>query len=106
QSLWIRDKGFGMAAYQGRIAGIRGENEDVSDSGYVFNARRSPHMLARFRCWMRVAEQELLITFVVLILLSVVITSMLVTATLGVGNADLAGDLTGMVQRQGEVLRA
>lgn len=103
QSLWLRDKGFGMAAYQGRIAGIRGRNEEVSETGYVFDAS-APGALARFRAWMRVAEQELLVTFVFLILLSVVITGLLVTATLGTGNAELAGDLSGMVVRQGEVL--
>jgi len=103
QSLWIRDKGFAMAAYQGRIAGIRGENEELSETGYVFDARR-PGSLARFRAWMRVAERELLITFVLLIVLSVVITSLLVTSTLGTGNVELAGDLTGMVSRQAEVL--
>ena len=103
QSLWLRDKGFGMAAFQGRIAGIRGRNEDVSETGYVFDAS-APVPLARFRAWMRVAEQELLVTFVFLILLSVVITGLLVTATLGTGNAALAGDLSGMVVRQGEVL--
>ena len=103
QSLWLRDKGFGMAAYQGRIAGIRGRNEEVSETGYVFDAS-APGALARFRAWMRVAEQELLATFVFLILLSVVITGLVVTATLGTGNAELAGDLSGMVLRQGEAL--
>src|SRR5690606_42136024 len=43
QSLWIRDKGFGMAAYQGRIAGIRGQNEDVSATGYTFDAIGAPN---------------------------------------------------------------
>ena len=105
QSLWLRDKGFGMAAYQGRIAGIRGSNEEVSGSGYVFDPRETPVGLARFLGWMRVARRELLATFVLLILLSVVITSMLVTATLGVGNAELAGDLTGMVALQADRLQ-
>ena len=104
QSLWLRDKGFGMAAYQGRIAGIRGRNEDVSSTGYVFDPVEQPLALARFLAWMRVARNELLATFVLLILLSVVITSMLVTATLGVGNADLAGNLSGMVALQGDRL--
>lgn len=106
QSLWIRDKGFGMAAYQGRIAGIRGENEEISDTGYVFDTRNAPTAVARFRAWMRVCEKELLFTFVFLILLSVVITSLLVTSTLGVGNADMAGDLSGMMQRQSDALNA
>lgn len=105
QSLWVRDKGFGMAAYQGRIAGIRGRNEDVSETGYAFDPDRVPTALARFRAWMRVAERELLVSFVALILLSVVITSMLVTSTLGTGNGELAGRLSRMVALQGEALR-
>jgi len=103
QSLWIRDKGFGLAVHQGRIAGIRGRNEEVSRTGFAFDAG-DPTALARFRAWMRVSERELFLTFVLLILASVVITCMLVTSTLGIGNAELAGDLTGMVTRQGEVL--
>ncbi|MGH7477347.1 MAG: Nramp family divalent metal transporter [Longimicrobiales bacterium] len=104
QSLWIRDKGFGMAAYQGRIAGIRGRNEDISESGYVFEPASQPTMLERFRRWVVIARRELLITFVALIILSVVITTLLVTSTLGMGRTDLAGDLTGMVTLQGDVL--
>ena len=99
QSLWLRDKGFGMAAYQGRIAGIRGENERVSETGYVFSAA-DPVALARFRAWMRVASREILIVFVVLVILSVVITSLVVTATLGTGNTELAGRLGEMVAQQ------
>ena len=104
QSLWLRDKGFGMAAYQGRIAGIRGKNEEVSETGYVFDSRQSPISLARFREWMRVSQQELLVTFVFLIILSVVITSLVVTATLGTGNTELAGNLSEMVRLQGAQL--
>src|SRR5690606_5494659 len=54
--------------------------------------------------WMKVARNELFTTFVLLIILSVVITSMLVTSTLGTGNMDLAGDLSGMVRLQGDAL--
>jgi hypothetical protein len=99
QSLWLRDKGFGMAAYQGRIAGIRGENEPVSETGYAFSAA-DPVAIARFRAWMRVASREILIVFVVLVILSVVITSLVVTATLGTGNTALAGKLGEMVAQQ------
>jgi hypothetical protein len=103
QSLWLRDKGFSMAAYQGRIAGIRGENEPLSDSGFVPDLSAST-ALARLKSWIRVAHRELFLTFVLLILVSVVITSMVVVATLGTGNAELAGDLNGMVARQADVL--
>ncbi|MGH7541208.1 MAG: Nramp family divalent metal transporter, partial [Gemmatimonadota bacterium] len=104
QSLWIRDKGFGMAAYQGRIAGIRGRNEEISRSGFVFDPEEDPAALARFHGWMGVSQRELLVTFVLLIVLSVVITTMLVTSTLGTGDATLAGDLTGMVALQAEAI--
>jgi hypothetical protein len=104
QSLWLRDKGFGMASFQGRIAGIRGTNEEVSETGYVFDATASPLSLARFRGWMRVSQQELLITFVFLIIVSVVITSLVVTAALGTGNSHLAGNFSEMVRLQGAEL--
>ncbi|MDH3734325.1 MAG: Nramp family divalent metal transporter [Gemmatimonadota bacterium] len=104
QSLWIRDKGFGMAIHQGRIAGIRGQNEDISETGFVFDSEDET-ALARFTGWMRSAHKELLVTFVVLSLVSVVITSMLVTSTLGVGNLDLAGDQSTMVSRQGQIIQ-
>jgi len=103
QSLWIRDKGFGLGAYQGRIAGIRGENEPVSETGYAADLTDET-ALARLTAWIRTAHRELLLTFVLLILASVVITTMVVTATLGTGNAELAGELTTMVTRQAEVL--
>lgn len=103
QSLWLRDKGFGMAAFQGRIAGLRGENEPISETGYAFDSRQ-PTALARFRAWMRVARTELWWTFVVLIVLSVVITTLLVASTVGVGRADLAGRLTEMVTLQADAL--
>jgi hypothetical protein len=105
QSLWLRDKGFGMAAYQGRIAGIRGANEEVSETGYVFDASANSVGVARYKGWMRVAQQELLVTFVLLIIVSVVITSLVVTATLGTGNAQLAGNMSEMVRLQGAELR-
>ncbi|MDX1624814.1 MAG: Nramp family divalent metal transporter [Gemmatimonadota bacterium] len=105
QSLWVRDKGFGMGAYQGRIAGIRGENEPLHDPGFAFSSAVE-RARERFRGWMALAERELLATFVVLILLSVVITTLLVSATIGVNRPELAGDLNGMVFAQAEALRA
>jgi len=105
QSLWIRDKGFGMARYQGRIAGIRGKNEHISETGFVFDAT-DVTALARFRGWMRIAERELLFTFVLLTLLSVVITCLLVTTTLGTNNPGLAGNLTGMLEQESAVIES
>lgn len=104
QSLWLRDKGFGMARYQGRIAGIRGENEEIVHTGIVFDPEGDATMLERFRAWMRTAERELLVTFVLLILLSLLITTLLVAATLGTDNTAMAGDLTGMVTEEARIL--
>jgi len=104
QSLWVRDKGFGMGAYQGRIAGIRGVNEPLHVPGFAFSTRIGTAR-KRFSAWMGLAERELLATFVVLILVSVVITTLLVGATIGTGRADLAGDLDGMVLEQARALR-
>jgi len=103
QSLWIRDKGFGMAIYQGRIAGIRGKNETISATGFVFDARDDTS-LVRFRRWIRVAERELLLTFVALTIVSVIITCMLVSATLGTNHPELAGNLTEMIRLQGDAI--
>ncbi|MBW3660838.1 MAG: Nramp family divalent metal transporter [Gemmatimonadetes bacterium] len=103
QSLWIRDKGFGMSAYQGRIAGIRGKNEPLQTPGFAFSAGIRV-AVERFRGWMGLAERELLSTFVLLILLSVVITTLLVGATIGTGRIDLAGNLDGTVLAQARVL--
>lgn len=104
QSLWLRDKGFGMASYQGRIAGIRGKNENVSATGFVFDPACNPTGLPRYLAWIRVARQELLITFVFLILLSVVITTLVIAATIGTDNPELAGNLSRMVALQGDAL--
>ena len=104
QSLWIRDKGFGMAAYQGRVTGVRGINERISDTGYVFDRERSPIALARIRAWFRVARQELLVTFVLMIILSVVITTLLIGATLGTGNESISGNLTRMITLEADAL--
>ena len=89
----------------GRIAGIRGKNEPLEERGFAFSADRAGSV-ARFRGWMGLAEKELFWTFAVLILLSVVITTLLVAATIGTGRDDLAGNLTAMVLLQAAHLRA
>ncbi|MCZ6756413.1 MAG: Nramp family divalent metal transporter, partial [Gemmatimonadetes bacterium] len=104
QSLWLRDKGFGMATYQGRIAGIRGTNEDISATGYVFDPGVEQRGIQRYLKWMRVARTELLVTFVLLIIVSVVITTLIVAATIGTDNPELAGNLSQTVALQGAVL--
>lgn len=105
QSLYIRDKGFGMGIYQGRIAGLRGTNEEISKTGYAFDSG-NPKLTGRFKAWMKLAQNELLLVFVVLIILSVLITSLIIAATIGTNNPALAGDLVGTVLLQAEVIKA
>jgi hypothetical protein len=104
QSLWIRDKGFGMAAYQGRVTGVRGANERISATGYVFDGERSPLSLARIRAWLRVARHELFVTFVLLTILCVIISTLLIGATLGTGDESISGNLTRMVTLEADAL--
>lgn len=104
QSLWIRDKGFGMAAYQGRVTGVRGADERISATGYVADVDRSPLALSRLRAWMRVARRELLVTFVLLTILCVIFSTLLIGATLGTGDESISGDLTRMVSLEAEAL--
>ncbi len=103
QSLWLRDKGFGMAAYKGRVTGFRGKDEPIRASGFVFDPEDKVP-LARIQAWLHIARRELLLTFVLLILLSVVITTLLVGATIGTERADLAGDLSQMIALQSDAL--
>lgn len=105
QSLYIRDKGFGMGIYQGRIAGLRGKNEKISKTGFVFDTGK-PELNERFKSWMKLANKELLFIFVALIIISVLITSLIVAATIGTNNPALAGDLVATVLRQTEAIKA
>ncbi len=104
QSLWVRDKGFGLGAFQGRIAGIRGANEPITQPGFAFSARADVGR-RRFQRWMALVDKELAVAFVLPILLSVALTGLVVAATVGIGNTALAGDLTGMVTRVAGTLR-
>jgi len=65
QSLWIREKGYGMGRYQGRVKNpFAGDDpETVHEDGFSFEPV-SPN-LERWRGWWRVAQLEHLLTFVV-----------------------------------------
>ena len=63
QSLWIREKGYGMGRYQGRIKNpFAGEDpETVHENGFTFPPDRTN--LDRWRGWWRVTQLEHLLTF-------------------------------------------
>lgn len=69
QSLWAREKGYGMGNYQGRVRNpLTGDDpEPIRRDGFTF--RPTPLHLRRWRGWWRVVQAEHLLTFVVGLLL-------------------------------------
>jgi hypothetical protein len=65
QSLWMREKGYGMGNYQGRVRNpLRGDDpEPIRENGFAFPP--SETNLKRWRGWWRVVQLEHLLTFVV-----------------------------------------
>jgi hypothetical protein len=65
QSLWMREKGYGMGNYQGRVKNpLRGDDpEPIRENGFTFRPTRLN--LKRWRGWWKVVQLEHLLTFVV-----------------------------------------
>ena len=66
QGVWAREKGYGMATYQGRILNplqTGGEIEEVHENGMVFEPTETN--MRRWRGWWKIAQQEHFLTFVV-----------------------------------------
>jgi len=65
QSLWAREKGYGMGNYQGRVRNpFTGDDpEPIRRDGFIFRPTRLN--LKRWRGWWRVIQAEHLLTFVV-----------------------------------------
>ncbi|MBC9986436.1 hypothetical protein E4P24_08615 [Haloferax sp. AS1] len=63
QSLWMREKGYGMGNYQGRVKNpLRGDDpEPIERDGFAF--RPTLTNLRRWRGWWRVVQLEHLLTF-------------------------------------------
>lgn len=81
QSNFIKDKGYGMGKYIGRITSpLTGNEEAIADTGFHF--RHTPENMARWRRWWRAANFEHFWSFygtcvVCLVLLSLVAYSLL-----------------------------
>ncbi|WP_254545900.1 Nramp family divalent metal transporter [Halomarina pelagica] len=84
QSLWVREKGYGMGRYQGRVKNplIGDDPEPVQRDGFFFRPTRTN--VARWREWWRVARLEHLLTFVLGLLVGA-------TALMAVARAFAAG---------------
>ena len=62
QSNYVKDKGYGMGRYIGRITSpITGQEEAISDVGFHFE--HTPENLSRWRRWWRAASWEHFLTF-------------------------------------------
>ncbi|MEE6259131.1 Nramp family divalent metal transporter [Plantactinospora sonchi] len=81
QSNWIRDKGFGMGRYVPRLVSpVTGREEAAPDgAGFVFEP--TEENLGRWRRWWRLANQEQLVTFMLISFVTIVLTSLLAYST-------------------------
>jgi len=81
QSNYIKDKGYGMGRFIGRLTSpFTGRDEAASEIGIVFED--SPEHRARWQLWWRRANLEHLITFYFLCLLSLALFCLLTDALL------------------------
>ncbi len=96
QSNWIREKGFGMGAYVPRLVSpITGVEEAAAAApSYMFALDAAN--LARWSRWWRFANVEQLLTFVLVTVLTIALTSMLSHSTL-YGTRGLPTDVTFML---------
>jgi sugar lactone lactonase YvrE len=82
QSNWIRDKGFGMGKYVPRLVSpVTGHEEadPLAASSFIFEP--TPDNLTRWRRWWRFANTEQALTFVLMTIVTIVLTSMLAHST-------------------------
>lgn len=102
QSNWIRDKGYGMGLHAPRIVSpLLGEPVAAPGTGWLFPI--DPKSLRRWRAWWRLANQEQLVTFVAISILTIGFTSLLAFALLrgvpnlpeGIGFLRVEGELLG-----------
>jgi len=82
QSNWIRDKGFGMGQYVPRLVSpVTGAIEAAPTvSSYIFET--TPENMARWRRWWRFANIEQVVSFVLVTIITIGLTSMMAHSTL------------------------
>ena len=103
QSNYIKDKGYGMGRWIGRITSpFTGKEEAISEIGVRFDG--SPENLARWKVWWRRSNLEHFFSFYVLCVLSLALFSLLTYSLLGTG-VPVAEDF-GFIRTQSEVLDA
>ncbi|MCA9511304.1 MAG: Nramp family divalent metal transporter [Myxococcales bacterium] len=103
QSNYIKDKGYGMGCYIGRITSpLTGREEAESTVGYAFEDDASAR--ARWATWWRRANVEHFFSFYVLCVLSLALFCLLTHALIGSGR--IGGGDFDFIAAQGDALAA
>ncbi|KAA3614235.1 MAG: hypothetical protein DWQ01_00605 [Planctomycetota bacterium] len=101
QSNYIKDKGYGMGKWVGRITSpLTGREEAVSEIGYAWN--HHPENLAKWKVWWRRANLEQFTSFYMLCLISLTLFCLLTHALLG-ENTEL-GEGLGFIEAEAAAL--
>ncbi|HXE80194.1 MAG TPA: Nramp family divalent metal transporter [Vicinamibacterales bacterium] len=93
QSNWIRDKGFGMGQYVPRLVSPVTGKEEAAPAAVSYVFPPDEINMARWRRWWRFANVEQALTFALVTIITIVLTSMLAHATL-YGREGLPNDVT------------
>jgi len=104
QSNYIRDKGFGMGRYVPRLVSPVTGVEEAAPASQSFIFEPTADNMARWRRWWRFANVEQLLTFVLVTIATIALTSMLAHSTL-YGRPDLPNNVTFLL-REGQELQA
>ncbi|MEO3744618.1 Nramp family divalent metal transporter [Plantactinospora sp. B5E13] len=81
QSNWIRDKGYGMGRYVPRLVSPVTGREEAAPEGAGFVFEPTDGNLGRWRRWWRLANQEQLVTFLLISFVTIVLMSLLAYST-------------------------
>ena len=104
QSNYIRDKGFGMGRYVPRLVSPVTGVEEAAPTSVSFIFEPTAENMARWRRWWRFANAEQAVTFVLVTLATIALTSMLAHSTL-FGKPDLPNNVS-FLFREGQELQA
>lgn len=82
QSNWIRDKGFGMGAYVPRLVSAVTGRPDAATARVSYTFEPTPANMARWRRWWNFANLEQTLTFFLVTVVTIVLTSLLAYSVL------------------------
>jgi Mn2+/Fe2+ NRAMP family transporter len=61
-SWWMREKGYGMGQYVGKVTGLAAKAEEVPTTGYMFDAK-DKEQVSRFKTWMKYIDADALLFY-------------------------------------------